>query len=223
MSGQGLLERFLSSSTPALARQRWLGMVAAALALSSPAQAATPSDWPCIQAYVPGISEGTVWTGPEITPALRTDWSKDPEIKRLVEQAAARRSSIDEAVAAIRSFGERLPPERRKQDLTKLFAGLLETIDAERNAILEGIRRYAKRQETLAERIAERTGELSRRPAGGDPAAQALAARLEEQIYWDSQIFEERRRMLPYVCELPTALEQRLFALAREITALLPP
>jgi hypothetical protein len=224
MSDHGLLHRFVSNSTPAPVRRHWRAIAAAAaLALSSPAQAAVPSDWPCAQAYVPGISEGTVWTGPEITAALRSDWSKDPELKRLVEQAAPRRSSIEDAVAAIRSFAERLPPDRREQDLTKLFAGLLETIDAERNAILEGIRRYAKRQEALARRIAERSGELSRQPAGSDPAAQAIAADLEEQIYWDSQIFEDRRRMLPYICELPTVLEQRLFALGREIMAMLPP
>jgi hypothetical protein len=224
MSGQDLLDRFLSNSTPARVRRHWRAIVAgAALALSSPAQAAAPRDWPCVQAYVPGISEGAIWTGPEITPALRRDWSKDPELKRLVEQAASRRSSVEDAAAAIRAFAERLPPDRRKQDLTKLFAGLLETIDAERNAILEGIGRYAKRQEALAKRIAERSGELSRQPTGNDPAAQAIAAGLEEQIYWDSRVFEDRRRMLPYVCELPTVLEQRLFALGREIMAMLPP
>ena len=36
-------------------------------------------------------------------------------------------------------------------------------------------------------------------------------------INWDTRIFEDQRRAIGYVCEVPTVIEQRLFALARAI------
>jgi hypothetical protein len=34
---------------------------------------------------------------------------------------------------------------------------------------------------------------------------------------WDTRIFEERRKTMNFVCEVPVLIEQRLFALARAI------
>ena len=45
-------------------------------------------------------------------------------------------------------------------------------------------------------------------------------AKIEElgnQLNWETRIFEDRRRVMKFVCEVPTAIDQRLFALAREI------
>jgi hypothetical protein len=57
--------------------------------------------------------------------------------------------------------------------------------------------------------------ETQARPQNG-PAPPASASPLEK-LQWDYRLFEERRRTLSYVCDVPTAIEQRLFALAREI------
>ena len=43
--------------------------------------------------------------------------------------------------------------------------------------------------------------------------------KVEEKLLWDTRIFDEREQSLTYVCESPVLLEQRLFALAREIMA----
>jgi hypothetical protein len=40
---------------------------------------------------------------------------------------------------------------------------------------------------------------------------------LQQQIDWDSRIFDDRQRLLPVVCEQPRVLEQRVFALSRAI------
>ena len=40
---------------------------------------------------------------------------------------------------------------------------------------------------------------------------------MANRIQWDTRIFEERRKTISYVCEVPVLIEQRLFALAREI------
>ena len=34
---------------------------------------------------------------------------------------------------------------------------------------------------------------------------------------WDTRIFEDRRRTISFVCEVPVLIEQRLFALGRTI------
>jgi hypothetical protein len=40
---------------------------------------------------------------------------------------------------------------------------------------------------------------------------------LAEQVQWDTRIFEDRRRTISYVCEVPVLIDQRLFALGRTI------
>ena len=50
----------------------------------------------------------------------------------------------------------------------------------------------------------------------------AQLAQLTESLTWNLRIFEERRKSLRFVCEVPVAIEQRLFALSREIQKALP-
>ena len=40
---------------------------------------------------------------------------------------------------------------------------------------------------------------------------------LGNQLIWETRIFEDRRRVVKFVCEVPTAIDQRLFALGRAI------
>ena len=54
--------------------------------------------------------------------------------------------------------------------------------------------------------------------SSGSPApASAAASALEDALRWDTRIHDERNAALAYVCESPVILEQRAFALAREI------
>ena len=88
--------------------------------------------------------------------------------------------------------------------------------------MIEGVKRYARGQRRLAERIGAETRELDRlqRSDGGDavPAAQDLRAARD----WDARVFGDRQRSLRLVCEQPVRLEQRAFALARVIQEQLP-
>jgi len=43
---------------------------------------------------------------------------------------------------------------------------------------------------------------------------------LNEQIDWDTRIYEEREQSLRYVCETPVLLEQRLFQIGRHVSQL---
>jgi len=46
---------------------------------------------------------------------------------------------------------------------------------------------------------------------------QAKIDELGNQLTWETRIFEDRRRVVKFVCEVPTAIDQRLFALGRAI------
>jgi hypothetical protein len=43
------------------------------------------------------------------------------------------------------------------------------------------------------------------------------AGSTSSRIEWDTRVFEERRKTINFVCEVPVVIEQRLFALARAI------
>ena len=43
-----------------------------------------------------------------------------------------------------------------------------------------------------------------------------------DRLTWETRIFEERVQSLTYVCEVPTLIEQRLYALAKTVAEVLP-
>lgn len=187
----------------------------AAVALAGAAGAAAAqdaervdADWPCVQRKVPTLTPAAIWTGPAIEEA--GDWRDDEEVRQLVNLLSQRRIPQEEAVATIESFAEGLPAEERSTRLTLLFAGLFDTMNAERSEIIEGIERYARQQKALVETIREQkeTVEVSSVGAGSEA---------EQQLFWNLRVFEERRQSLPYICEVPRLVEQRLFALGRTI------
>ena len=52
---------------------------------------------------------------------------------------------------------------------------------------------------------------------GASPPDQPKIDELSNQLIWEARIFEDRRRVISFVCEVPTAIDQRLFALGRVI------
>ena len=51
----------------------------------------------------------------------------------------------------------------------------------------------------------------------GQAYTYAQIEELTNRVEWDTRIFEERRKTMNFVCEVPVLIEQRLFALARAI------
>lgn len=187
-----------------------------ALLLAGPALAAE-AEWPCVQIKVPELSPGTMWAGPPLDEASKT-WKDDQAVVDLVRQTAPRRVPIADATKLIGTFADGLMADRTLR-LTRLFVGLLETIDAERKDIMAGIERYAGKQVSLADKIKAETaeGDALRDKAVPTDAERARAGDIDRQLEWDIRIFEERTQSLRYVCESPVLLEQRMFALARAI------
>jgi hypothetical protein len=178
-------------------------------------------DWPCMQRKVASISAATVWDGPEI-PKDGVRWRDQADIAELVSGISSRRMPIEQAYAALDGFAAKLGSDRNEK-LTLLFAGLLQTIDAERSDLIRGIERYTRRQKQLADRVKVERGELQalRAQQSRGDAENARIKELEEAVRWDTRVFEERRESLSYVCESPVLLEQRLYALARHVQSLL--
>jgi hypothetical protein len=46
---------------------------------------------------------------------------------------------------------------------------------------------------------------------------QSKISALATQVEWSTRIFDDRRQSIRYVCEVPTIIEQRVFALGRAI------
>jgi hypothetical protein len=191
---------------------------------AAPAAAADPnSEWPCEQPLRPELSMGAMWSGPDPR-GDQTDWQQVPAIATLVNEVAPRRTPQDEAVTSIRRFAAGYQGEERTKVLTELFAGLFETLNAERSAIVRGIKRFYRRQDALAHRIEDgwkALGEID--PNATDPKLVEQRAGLQQQVDWDSRIFDDRQRLLHVVCDQPQVLEQRVFALSRAIQEQLPP
>ncbi len=175
----------------------------------------TKSDWPCIQRLVPLVSAGMVWAGPALDDV--PDWRSDPDIATLAGELSNRALPLEEAEARIEGFADAQGADKDRR-LTMLFAGILDTINGERSSVIDGIKRYARRQQALAARIESTLAELDALPRdGGSPEQEARRLELSERNLWDSRIYEERERSLAYLCETPVLLEQRVFVLGRTV------
>jgi hypothetical protein len=186
------------------------------LAAPGLAHAADPRfpDWPCNQIKVPELSVTAVWAGPSIDD-VGSAWEDNTTTKDLVARLAARRTPLDDAQKAIADFVTGSEAERQ-QKAKLIFAGLFKSLDRERGEVMRGIERYTRKQREFAGQIRSTIFELrdlQDRPDRDQGKVDELAARVE----WDTRIFEERRKTIGFVCEVPVLIEQRLFALARAI------
>ena len=195
-------------------RRAFLAIGLIAFAVPVAAQPRPDPDWPCIQRKQPTISAGAVWSGPDL--AAADTWTKDFPAAALAQRLASRRTDLAEADRLIEEFAREAGPERAER-LTRVFAGVLELLNAERDRIIGGIVRYARGQRLLAERIrdeGDRIGAVRNAPGVEGPKE---VGDLETRFAWDKRVFEERNQALQYVCEAPVMLEQRVFEIGRKI------
>lgn len=188
---------------------------AVVLITSTVVQAADPRypDWPCVQAKVPEISVAAVWTGPPIDDVAGA-WKEDTAIAALVERLATRRIPLEEAEKAVADFLAKSPDKVKSGKL--VFAGLFESLNAQRSSVLNGLERITRRQREAADSIRADAAELQTLRSGPSPDQRKIDE-LNNQLLWKTRIFEDRRRVVSFVCEVPTAIDQRLFALSRTI------
>jgi hypothetical protein len=197
---------------------RWSVAMAVAieLTLQGMALAADPRfpDWPCNQVKVPEISVAAVWAGPSIDD-VGNAWEDDAALRELVARLAARRTPLDDAQKTISDVITGTESERQKK-AKLIFAGLFKTLNQERGEVMQGIERYFRKQKEFSDQIRSRILQLRELQNRPDPD-QSRIDELTNRVEWDTRIFEERRKTMNFVCEVPVLIEQRLFALSRSI------
>jgi len=169
---------------------------------------------PCAQAKVPEISLAAVWAGPPLDDAS-DKWKTDARISALVTRLAARRIPLEEAQKEVTEF---LAGSTTEKTMTAklLFAGLFDTLNAQRSSVMNGLERVTRKQREAADKIRSDTLALQALQ-DASPPDQARIDELGNQVVWETRIFEDRRRVIKFVCDVPTTIDQRLFALGRTI------
>ena len=83
---------------------------------------------------------------------------------------------------------------------------------------MNGIERFSRKQKELAEPSPRRPIAAAARAAGhAGSRTRAKSTNWSAGVEWDTRIFEDRRKTIGYVCEVPDLIERRLFALGRAI------
>ena len=193
-----------------------VGLLFAVVCSAGPGFAADPRypDWPCAQAKVPEISLAAVWAGPPLDD-VSNKWKDDAKVTALVTKLAARRTPLEEAQKAITEYLAGSTSEKTTTGKL-LFAGLFDTLNAQRSSVMNGLERVMRKQRQAADKIRSDTLALQALQ-GASPPDQPRIDELGNQLVWETRIFEDRRRVITFVCDVPTAIDQRLFALGRTI------
>ena len=171
-------------------------------------------DWPCTQAKVPEISLAAVWAGPPLDD-VKDKWKDDSKVSALVSKLAARRTSLDDTQKLITEFFASSTAEKATTGKL-LFAGLFDSLNAQRTSVMNGLERITRKQRDAADKIRSDVSALHALH-DASPPDQPRIDELSNQMVWQTRIFEDRQRVVKFVCEVPTAIDQRLFALGRMI------
>jgi hypothetical protein len=171
-------------------------------------------DWPCAQAKVPEISLAQVWAGPSLDDATNK-WKDDSKISALVATLSVRKTPLEDAQKAVTEFLS-TPGTDKAAAGKMIFAGLFDTMNAQRSSVMNGLERVMRKQREAADKIRADTVTLQGLQ-DATPPDQTKVDALGNQLVWETRIFEDRRRVVKFVCEVPTTIDQRLFALGRTI------
>lgn len=187
------------------------------IGLAKPCFAAPPaeeSDWPCAQAKTGPVSAAAVWAGPDVAKA--GNWEDDDQAAELARKLASRRTPLADADGLIDDFAAKAGADKSVR-LTRVFAGVLDIVNSERDRVLAGIVRYSRGQNRLAEKIRAVADKLGDEQEAKHLTPAELLKDAQSSLDWDKRIFDQRAQSLSYVCETPMLLERRLFEIARKI------
>jgi hypothetical protein len=192
--------------------KRQVLLLAACALMAAAAPGPRDPDWPCQQIKVAHLSLAAVWSGPALD-GKDGDWRQDPQLSDLVQVMVQRRVSLDQVQAKIRTFAVQAGDQKAPKLLMALSA-VFDLLDAERSSVIDGLDRFGARQKERAAALREDTDKL--RALQADPASDAGEVnQMVQRVTWEAQVFQDRRQALGFACEVPSKIEQRLFAVAR--------
>ena len=159
-----------------------------------------------------------MWDGPPLEKFI-ADWQQHPAAAALAQRLAERRVPVAQAQAEITAFAK-AAGEQRQTELLAFIGGLFSLLDQERFAVVEGLDRFGTRQQSYAAQIRSEITALHQAQDAAQPD-QAAVQKLSDQIYWDTQVFADRKSMMSYACFVPDEIEHRLYELAGTTSSLL--
>jgi hypothetical protein len=190
----------------------WTATISAAIA--APPGPRDP-DWPCQQIKVPQLSLASIWSGAPV----QDDWRQDQQAVDLAQAVAQRRMPIEQAQQKIRAFAQQAG-EQKQVRLLALLGGLFSALDEERSSVIAGLDRFGAHQKQFATQLRDDNEKLRvlQADSGSDVGE---INQMTQRVTWAAQVFQDRRQVLSYACDVPGKIEQRLFALAHTIQDLL--
>jgi hypothetical protein len=170
-------------------------------------------DWPCQQIKTPTFSLAAVWVGPPLDLNSQS-WRDQSDVADLKAQMAQRRVPIADVEKAIAEFKTKAGPDAEAK-LLRAFAAAFEDLSQQRSQIIEGLDRFGRKQNALADRI---RAENEVQPSSDQKSdAPPPGASSQDKLLWDIRIYNDRRQTAAYVCEAPTLIEQRIGEIARAV------
>ncbi|SFK27957.1 hypothetical protein [Celeribacter neptunius] len=187
-------------------------LLAASAGVAGPLAANDFADptWPCVQRKVDRLSPGLMWPEPLTEAEFSTE--RQQAVTDLAEFLALRRVDLEAARAAVAEFSASHGHDMAL--MQAVFSRVFDTLATRRTKIIKGIGKFSLSQISLSERIETARGEMDAQMAQETPDFDRVDA-LEEQLDWDQRIFTDRQKTITYLCETPTLLEKRLYALAQ--------
>ena len=185
---------------------------ALALLLAAAGPPPKDPDWPCVQRLVPTLTAGTYWAGHGTVP----DWRSDPAVAELVDRVAPRSRPVEAGVAEIKAFAASTPAPERAARLERVFTGLVDETNLQREQVIDRLHGVARRQRDLTGTVAQATAQLRALPPDAPAADRDEVTTRRQFLIRD---YEEVERTIRYACEVPVQLEARLGSFAQAVQA----
>ena len=119
-------------------------------ALAQPRAKIDP-DWPCQQIKTPTFSLASVWAGPPLDLDSQS-WRNESDVADLEAKMAQRRVPIADVEKAITDFKAKAGPDADAK-LLRAFAAAFEDLSQQRSQVIDGLDRFGRKQNALADRI----------------------------------------------------------------------
>ena len=189
----------------------------AAVAARAQSPSATSEGWPCVQRYQPEVSVGTFWSSELPEHGKRDD---APQAWELADRITERAVTLEQAREKTLKFLNAQSEGDLQRTANHLVFALHHLINYKRGQVIEGITRFSARQQLMLKRMEKQAREIEMLKAKENPDV-AKFEDLQARQTWDVRVFDERSALTDHLCEQPVLMEQKLFAVGRDIAAYL--
>jgi hypothetical protein len=172
-------------------------------------------DWPCQQIKTPTFSLASIWAGPQLDLNSQS-WRDENDGADLKAQMAQRRVPIADVESAITDFKAKAGPDANAK-LLRAFAAAFEDLSQQRTQVIDGLERFGRKQNALADRIRAENETVQKSSDEKSDGQAPPAADSQDKLLWDIRVYNDRRQTASYVCEVPTLIEQRIGEIARAV------